>query len=198
MSRTDHDDAAPDPVLEATRAEVIAYGMRRATMTSVAKRAGLSRATLYRRAGSLDQLVQDALVVSFERMMTRAVPVIDGAPTRADIVAAARALLDELARDELTAALLEHDPELLLPYVVTRLGRSQELILDALEAVIAAAQAGGSVRPGEPRILALGALQALTPYVIARSVFEAEAPQSVWLAEAAHLLDAYLRPTGEA
>ena len=43
MSRAKSKASTPDPLLAAVREEVLAYGVRRATLTSVAARAGLSR-----------------------------------------------------------------------------------------------------------------------------------------------------------
>ena len=40
---------ADDPVLDSARACVLAVGVRRTTMTDIARRAGVSRMTLYRR-----------------------------------------------------------------------------------------------------------------------------------------------------
>ncbi|MGN6576461.1 MAG: TetR/AcrR family transcriptional regulator, partial [Nocardioides sp.] len=46
------------------------------------------------------------------------------------------------------------DPELLLPYLLDRRGRTQDAILSLVEAVIVEGQADGSVRGGVPRLLA--------------------------------------------
>ena len=184
-------------VLAATRAEVVAFGLRRATMTSIAKRAGIGRATLYRRATSLDELVRDALVDDYARVAGELAEVADAAgerTTRADIVRLARTILEKLSQDTLLRALLDHDPELLLPYLVDRLGRSQEILVAGFEHALSEAQLEGSVRAADPRVLAVGALQALTPFVVSRRVLESVAPQEIWLDEAAHLLDAYLAP----
>lgn len=184
-------------VLAATRAEVVAFGLRRATMTSIAKRAGIGRATLYRRATSLDELVRDALVDDYARVAGELAEVADAAgerTTRADIVRLARAILEKLSQDALLRALLDHDPELLLPYLVDRLGRSQEILVAGFENALREAQLEGSVRAADPRVLAVGALQALTPFVVSRRVLESVAPHEMWLDEAAHLLDAYLAP----
>ena len=184
-------------VLAATRAEVVAFGLRRATMTSIAKRAGIGRATLYRRATSLDELVRDALVDDYARVAGELADVAHAAgerTTRADIVRLARAILEKLSQDALLRALLDHDPELLLPYLVDRLGRSQEILVAGFENALRDAQLEGSVRAADPRVLAVGALQALTPFVVSRRVLESVAPHEMWLDEAAHLLDAYLAP----
>lgn len=200
-----------DAILAAVRAEVIAYGFRRATMTSVARRAGMSRATLYRRGATLDDLVREALVADFAAAASDALPQVPanepagepanepadgeaGAVTRDVIVRAAITTLEALST-EFTQALIEHDPELLLPYLVERVGRSQRRILDALSAAIALAQLDGSVRDAPADVLAMGAMQALMPYLVSRRPLEQIAPRQVWLAEAAHLLDGYLAPS---
>lgn len=192
-----------DAMLAAVRAEVIAYGFRRATMTSVARRAGMSRATLYRRGATLDDLVREALVADFAAAASDALPQVPanepandeaGAVTRDVIVRAAITTLEALST-EFTQALIEHDPELLLPYLVERVGRSQRSILDALSAAIALAQLDGSVRDAPADVLAMGAMQALMPYLVSRRPLEQIAPRQVWLAEAAHLLDGYLAPS---
>lgn len=200
-----------DAILAEVRAEVIAYGFRRATMTSVARRAGMSRATLYRRGATLDDLVREALVADFAAAASDALPQVPanepagepanepadgeaGAVTRDVIVRAAITTLEALST-EFTQALIEHDPELLLPYLVERVGRSQRRILDALSAAIALAQLDGSVRDAPADVLAMGAMQALMPYLVSRRPLEQIAPRQVWLAEAAHLLDGYLAPS---
>lgn len=191
------EDSIDERVLAATRAEVVAFGLRRATMTSIAKRAGIGRATLYRRATSLDELVRDALVDDYARVAGELAEVADAAgerTTRADIVRLARTILEKLSQDALLRALLDHDPELLLPYLVDRLGRSQEILVAGFENALREAQLEGSVRAADPRVLAVGALQALTPFVVSRRVLESVAPHEMWLDEAAHLLDAYLAP----
>ena len=73
-----------DAILAAVRAEVIAYGFRRATMTSVARRAGMSRATLYRRGATLDDLVREALVADFAAAASDALPQVPSNETASE------------------------------------------------------------------------------------------------------------------
>src|SRR3954452_15365763 len=48
---------AEDRIVDAAREEFCEFGVRRASMDSVAKRAGVGRATIYRRFSSKDELV---------------------------------------------------------------------------------------------------------------------------------------------
>lgn len=186
-------DTKNDAVLDAVREEVITYGLTRARMTSIAQRAGISRATLYRRARSLEEIVLDTLVADFDDLLLAVTPTT-GEVTRADIVAAGRRAVEEFGRNAFVRALLEHDAHLLVPYLVERFGRSQEAVLTALRVAITAAQSNGTVRDGDPRVLSVGVMQAMMPYIISVRPLAGVAPKSVWLDEISLLLDRYLAP----
>jgi len=66
------------------------------------------------------------------------------------VVTAVRALRD----NELLARITDVDPELLLPYLLDRRGRSQELVIDLLTEEIRQAQRAGAVRRGNAGLLA--------------------------------------------
>lgn len=187
-------EAANDEIVRATRDEIVAYGIRRATMGSIARRAGISRATLYRRAGTMDELVRDALVSQLSTLVIT----MDGDPstpiTRNMLVENVVRGIETLWDDELLGAILLHEPELLLPYLTERIGRSQRILLEGLSAVIAHAQGNHEVRQGDPRVLALGLLQSLTGFVVGQKLLIASASRDVWRRECAHLINGYLAP----
>ncbi|MEV4422697.1 helix-turn-helix domain-containing protein [Patulibacter sp. NPDC049589] len=54
---TDAPDATVDRILDGALAEFVDIGIRRATIGSVARRAGVAPATIYRRVGQRDELV---------------------------------------------------------------------------------------------------------------------------------------------
>lgn len=185
-----------DVLLRAVRDEVLAYGVRRATATSIAQRAGVSRVTVYRRGGGIKALVLDALVTEFQRALLEVGARVEaqGEPRtgRERIVANATELVDTLHDAPLVRALLEHDPDLLLPYVVDRFGRSQQLVLDGLADDIADGQADGSVRDGDPGLLAQVLLQALTPFVIGGRLMTRDHEPAAVRAELCQLVDGFL------
>ena len=188
-----------DILLAAVREEVLAYGVRRATATSIAQRAGVSRVTVYRRGGGIKQLVLDALVTEFQRAMTevtlRAAEQVQPGNARESVVAISAELVDTLSRAPLVAALLEHDPDLLLPYLVDRHGRSQLLVLDALTSALSEGHADGSVRDADPRVLAEVLLHALTPFVVGSRVLTVTHDPAQIRDEIRHLVDSYLAPS---
>jgi AcrR family transcriptional regulator len=142
-------------LLDAARECILAVGWRRTTLTDVARRAGVSRMTIYRVWPDMQTLLADLMTREWSQLASAAAL---GAATEATgaqrvaagVVATVRALRD----NALLRRILEVDPEMLLPYLLDRRGRSQDGILALLEPVIRAGQDDGSVRRGDPALLA--------------------------------------------
>jgi AcrR family transcriptional regulator len=136
-----------DAYLDAARDCILDVGWRRTTLTEVARRAGVSRMTIYRTWADMPQLLSD--------LMTREWSAVVEAQTRADqgksaieritdgIVGTVRALRE----NELFVRIVEVDPELILPYLFVRRGRSQDLILAITTQAIEDGQRRGEIRP---------------------------------------------------
>src|SRR5687767_13953925 len=60
-----------DALLDATRACVLEVGVRRTTLTDVAKRANVSRMTLYRRYPDVDHLVRALMTREFAALLAQ-------------------------------------------------------------------------------------------------------------------------------
>src|ERR687885_463530 len=74
-------------LLDAARACVLAGGGRRTTGTDVARRAGVSRMTLYRRFPDLEGILAALMTREFGRLVAEAAEQADGATTRERVVA---------------------------------------------------------------------------------------------------------------
>jgi hypothetical protein len=96
--------------------------------------------------------------------------------------------------DPLIERILELDGELLVPYLVHRLGSSQRAILDAVAHEIAAGQDDGSIRSGDPRVLAFTVFLVTQSFVISARIAEAEHGREAVLAELEHTLHRSLAP----
>ena len=109
---------------------------------------------------------------------------------RAALVDRVVAVAELLRRDELVMAVLRS--ELALVYIAQRLGRSQQMLIDALADNLRAAQRYGSVRPGDPRRLAAMVLlitqSTIQSAEIVRPILDADA----LAAELAYSLNGYL------
>ncbi|TWP38942.1 TetR/AcrR family transcriptional regulator [Leekyejoonella antrihumi] len=148
-------------LLDAARECLLAVGWRRTTMTDVARRAGVSRMTVYRRWPDMQVLIAD--LMTRELIMRGNHIAVDGENVTAAFIASevARAAA-ALRENALFRKVVEVDPELLLPYLLVRRGRTQEAFLDNLRAAIGAGQEQGGVRPGDAGVLARTVL--LTAY----------------------------------
>ena len=152
-----------DGYLDAARACILDVGWRRTTLTEVARRAGVSRMTIYRAWSDMPSLLGDLMTREWGEVVA-AQPAGDATPDDlADVLlATVRALRD----NELFVRIVELDPELLLPYLLARRGRSQEAIAGLLEAAITEGQAAGAIREGNPATLARGLLLAAHGFVL--------------------------------
>jgi AcrR family transcriptional regulator len=176
-----------DPVLDAARACVLAVGVRRTTFSDVARRAGVSRMTLYRRFGDLEALLSALMTREFGRLVEAAQPA-DGAHARERTVRMVVTGARRLAADPLFQRLLDVDPELLLPYVTLRRGGMQRMAVAALERALAA-DGDGSLRAGDPTAMAGAVELAVRGFVLAA---HAEDPPD-WT-ELERMIDSYLTP----
>ncbi len=191
--RTVEDEA----LLDAARACVLAVGVRRTTMTEVARRAGGSRMTLYRRHPDVTSLIQALMTREFSAIIGR----VDASAAalgsaRERLVATAVQGADELTRDPLFLRIVDVDPELLLPYVTTRLGAFQRAVVAAFERRVAEGIADGSIEAGagDPALVARTLELALRGFVLQTLAEGAQAARAPQLAELARLLDGYLAP----
>ncbi len=180
-----------DRILEAAAYCVVAYGVDRVTLAEIARRARVSRPTVYRRWPDIRSVLAALLTV-------RIVGALDAVPSRGPgrsaVVERVVEVADHLRSDEVVMAVMRQAPELTMVYLTERLGTSQQILIDTLAADIKLAQEEGSARPGEPRQLAAMCL------LIARSTIQSGAIVAPILdadaldVELAHCLDGYLKP----
>ena len=175
-------------MLEAARACVLAVGVRRTTFSDVARRAGVSRMTLYRRFPDLETLLSTLMTWEFGRVVDDARSAAGAGSRRERAVAMVTTAARRLHEDPLFDRLLDVDPELLLPYVTVRLGGMQRMAVAGLAAELRAGCGDGSVRDGDPETLARGIELLARGFVLAR-----DPGIDAW-AELARAVDGYLRP----
>jgi AcrR family transcriptional regulator len=149
-----------DPLLDAARASILAVGWKRSTLTDVARRAGVSRMTIYRRWSDMQTLMADLMTREWGGLLDATLPpeaVAGSVPAVAETVATT---VGALRGNELFAKIVEVDPEVLLPYLLERRGRTQDALLAVLADAIAEGQRTGSIRDGDPVLLARSVLLA--------------------------------------
>ena len=113
-------DEVGESIVDAALAEFLTYGLRRTNVDAVARRAGVSRATLYRRFKDKDALVQAVLVRECRRFFARIAAAVAGVSTVEERLVEGFVVGVRYARaDRLLNRLLASDPEALLPYLTT-------------------------------------------------------------------------------
>jgi AcrR family transcriptional regulator len=182
--------SSDDALLDAAREGILAVGWKRTTLTDVARRAGVSRMTIYRRWPDMQTLLADLMTREWSGLAAETAT-DEETPARQRIAARVAAAVTGLRDNELFAKIVRVDPELLLPYLLDRRGRTQDGILDLLAAAVAEGQADGSVRPGDATLLARTVL--LTAHGFAISAETMADPRGICVTD----LDAELRTMTE-
>lgn len=185
---------AEDALLDAARDCVLAVGLRRTTLTDVARRAGVSRMTMYRRWPDMASLVADLMTREWSELALRARAGASGEDARHRLVDGLATGARQLRAHPVFRRIVELDPEVLLPYLVDRRGTSQDRMLAALVENIGEGHADGSVRPGPPGLLGRGVLLALHGFVISAGTMTDGVTEADLDAELRLLLDRYLAP----
>ncbi len=179
--------------LDAARECIVDVGWRRTTLTDIARRAGVSRMTIYRRWPDMQTLFADLLVREWSELLVEAELVDDDrASTRTQIASGLTRMVRLLRDNALWRRIVELDPELLQPYLLHRTGRNQKWAIDVLATLLKDGQADGSVRAGDPNDLARAILLAAYGFVL--SAHTMETPLDTLDEQLTDLIERYLQP----
>lgn len=167
MTSLRHNAEPRDTYLDAARDCILDVGWRRTTLTEVARRAGVSRMTIYRTWADMPQLLADLMTREWGEVVADSLAEEDpDAPTVERLVNDIVATVRRLRENELFVRIVDLDPELILPYLFSRRGRSQDGILELTVAALRDAQAEGAARPGNPVAMARAMLLAAHGFVL--------------------------------
>jgi AcrR family transcriptional regulator len=178
-------------ILEAAAECVVAYGVERMTLTEIARRARVSRPTIYRRWPDIRFVLADLLTMRIAGVLV-AVP--DRGSDREALVERIVAATEHLRADEVVMSVLHNAPNVAIVYITERLGTSQQILIDTLAQAIKLAQEEGSVRPGEPRQLAAMCLLITQSAIQSAQMVEPILDSDALAVELAHSLNGYLKP----
>lgn len=156
---------AENRILDAAFELLIAVGLRRMTMAELARRADVSRATLYRRWKDVGEVVGALVIREWTEIANQA------------FVAPARHGRERLVRGvvEVTRAVRSHpierkiiavDPEFFLPYIVHRRGAATRHHLNLIEDGVRIGIEDGSIKVGDAALAAQTVLITATAFIV--------------------------------
>ena len=178
-----------DRILAAAASCVRDFGVDRVTLAEIARRAGVSRPTVYRRWPDTRTILASLLT---DRITGAWRDVAAGRPGREGLVARIVEVARRLGHDELILAVLRSAPELAMVYIAGRLGTSQQILIDVVADELRIAQAGGSVRPGDVRQMAAMVLLIAQSAIQSGQIVEPILDADALAAELSHALNGYL------
>src|SRR5436309_34949 len=121
-----------EAILDAAYSLLLAVGVRRMTMADIARHAGVSRATLYRRWQNVGEVVAALLTREWTAVAARAVT-SDAEHGRARLINTVLTIVGTSRTHPLLRKIIELDPEFLVPYLLHRRGTNTNNQLALLE-----------------------------------------------------------------
>src|SRR5271166_1486211 len=176
-----------DRILQAAASCVVDYGVDRVTLAEIARRAGVSRPTVYRRWPDT-RSIMSALLTSHITEVLKEVP-LDG-DDREALVKQVVAVADRLRRDDLIMSVMHS--QLARVYITERLGASQQFLIEGLAARLKVAQRAGSVRAGDPGQLATMVLLIAQSTIQSADIVNPILDSAALAAELTYSLNGYL------
>jgi hypothetical protein len=144
--------------------------------------------TIYRSWPDMPKLLGDLMTHEWAAVVT-------ASDSDSGIVDRVFTTIRALRDNELFLRIVELDPELLLPYLLNRRGRSQDLILGLIEEAISVGQAEGSIRAGNPTVMARTLVLAAHGFVLSgHTMVDDDVSEDDLYAEARVVLSRVLAP----
>ena len=195
MTSKRNNRVADDALLDAARDCVLSVGVRRTTLTDIAKRAGTSRMTVYRRFPGVTSVVAALLTREFGGLLTDVADRATGT-ARERLVTASVDAVRTLVADPLLTSVLDRDAELLLPYLVHRVGSTQRLAEKFITEQLTAGHADGSIRTAPVAAQTRLFFLTVQAFVVSHRPACHDVTDDDLLTELATSLDHSLRPDG--
>jgi AcrR family transcriptional regulator len=193
MTSQRHSNRVDDDVLlDAARACVLAIGVGRTTLTEVARRAQVSRMTLYRRFPDVRSLIAALMTREFGGFLAEMSLALTGPTARERLVTGIVTGVRGLVGNPIMRAALDLEPELIMPYVVQRLGSTQKLAEQFIADQIKAGHDDGSIRPGDVVVQSRALLLVVQSFVLSLRPATSDVDSDALLLELARLLDGAL------
>lgn len=184
-------DASQTRILDAADQLISRRGVHGITIAELARRANVSRPTVYRTWSDADDVVRAAL-------LRRIASILDAFPapasSRDGLVEDVLRFSAQFRADAVFGRLLEDEPETFTRYMLQRVGSSQRLILEWLSAAIRRAQLDGSVRTDDAAEMAVMLLLIAQSAILSHGTVTDLIDEAAWERELRAAIEGHLRP----
>lgn len=164
-----------DPYLDAAARCFERYGIKRTTVPDAAGEAGVSRATFYRRVGTIEDAARLLLVREVHRLLTTVTPELQGVGCAEDVVGIASRVIGFIRDDPVFQKVLADEVDLVGPFVVEELPRLMGRVADVVAPLLAGAMERGVLASTDPRVLAEWLVRTTVSVVLAPPSGDVEA-----------------------
>ncbi|MFG1997855.1 TetR/AcrR family transcriptional regulator [Spirillospora sp. NPDC048911] len=146
VEQVDDRDESRARILDAAYEQFCRMGIQRSTMDDVARRAGVSRITVYRRFATKDALVEQVVRREFRRYFDQFLIDIERAATAADrVVLGFVSSLRAIRRNPLIGGLITTEPDLLVTSLISDGGRTVATVRQFVAGQLRHEQRAGNV-----------------------------------------------------
>lgn len=146
VEQVDDIDRSRARILDAAYEQFCRMGIHRSTMEDVARRAGVSRITVYRRFATKDVLVEHVVRREFRRYFDQFLVDIEQADTVADrVVVGFVSSLRAIRRNPLIGGLLAVEPDVLVPSMISDGGQTLATVRQFVAGQLRREQHAGNV-----------------------------------------------------
>jgi AcrR family transcriptional regulator len=139
-------DETSAKLLDAAYEQFCRMGIKRSTMADVARLAGVSRITVYRRFATKDQLVEQVVRREFRRYFDRFIVDVQEAETVADrVVVGFASSLRAIRHNRLIGGLMAVEPDAVVPSMTSDGGRTLAVVRQFVASRLAQEQRAGNI-----------------------------------------------------
>ena len=143
-----------EQILDAARESLLDFGVKGTSIAGVARRAKVGRMTVYRHFPESGELMRELMTREFVALYEGIATRHSDGNARQRLVGALTDAVTEMRVHPLFERIVNAEPELLIPYLVDRVGSSQVVALNLIEQSVSEGQADGSIRAGDLRAIA--------------------------------------------
>lgn len=164
-----------DPYLDAAARCFERYGIKRTTVPDAAGEAGVSRATFYRRVGTIEEAARLLLVREVHGLLTNLTPELQDLTCADDLVGIVSRVVGFVRGHPVFAKVLSDEVDLVGPFLVEELPRLTGRVADVVAPLLSDAMERGALASTDPRLLAEWLVRTIVSLVLAPPPDDVEA-----------------------